>query len=96
MSGIAHTFIAVFFVIFAILLGVTLCLQDALVALEARARAAGAYGVSTERQLDASRPHLAPPPGAELATVHVRYVGCASRRSSPQSLYTAKMQPPRT
>lgn len=52
--------------------------QDALHALDEKAKTSGAYGVSTERQLDTSRPHLAPPPGAELATVHVRCVGCAT------------------
>lgn len=50
-------------------------LQDALAELDADAKASGAYGLSTDRQLDTSWPHLPPPPGAELATVHVRYVG---------------------
>ena len=43
--------------------------------VEALARAEGAYGIGTDRHLEGSGPLLAVPPGAELATVNVRYHG---------------------
>lgn len=65
----------IFCVVICIVPKKIMTLQDALAELDADAKASGAYGLSTDRQLDTSRPHLPPPPGAELATVHVRYVG---------------------
>jgi hypothetical protein len=56
--------------------------QDAADRLEADARAAGAFGLGTDRHLEGVQPLLAPPPGAELATVHVRY----AKSDSPSCL----------
>lgn len=43
--------------------------------VEALARAEGAYGIGTDRHLEGSGPLLPAPPGAELATVNVKYHG---------------------
>ena len=43
--------------------------------VEALARAEGAYGIGTDRHLEGSGPPLPAPPGAELATVNVKYNG---------------------